>query len=202
MLQAIVSHPALHLVSRLVLASVFLLSARGKLRAPRRFVQIVIAYRILPLPLGRLYGRLLPWLEGALGLWLLLGVAARCAGTLAGLLLLSFFAAVALNLLRGRKQLECGCFGGNGTLGAATLVREVVLLLPALHLACVTARPVTDPLARLASALAWHPAPLDWLALALSLAGLAALRSLTRTLVNTRAVGRPSTAIPTKEARS
>lgn len=123
---SLLHHSCILLFSRLLLAGVFLFSAQSKLRDVRRFVQIVLAYRILPLSLGRLYGRLLPWLEGALGLWLLLGVAARYASAPAGLLLLSFFAAVALNLLRGRKQLECGCFGGRETLGPATLARELV----------------------------------------------------------------------------
>ena len=103
-------HPVALALSRLLLAGVLLLSAQGKLRDPRRFVQLVVAYRILPLPLARVYGRLLPWLEAGLGLWLVLGVAAGHAGALAGLLLLSFAFAVATNVLRGRRHLACGCF--------------------------------------------------------------------------------------------
>ncbi|MGQ9687089.1 MAG: MauE/DoxX family redox-associated membrane protein [Thiobacillaceae bacterium] len=198
----LVRHAAALVPSRLLLAGVFLLSARTKVRNARGFVRLVIAYRILPLSLARLYGRLLPWLEAVLGLWLLLGVAFRYAGALTGLLLTSFFVAVAVNLLRGRRQLACGCFGGSDTLGAATLVREVALLLPALHLALATPAPPEDPLARLASSLAWHPAPLDWPALALSLAGLAALRSLARTLVSARIIGRPITATHLRETHS
>lgn len=187
------------LMSRLLLAGVFLLSARGKLGDRRGFVQLVVAYRILPLPLARLYGRLLPWLEAALGLWLLLGVAAHWAGALAALLLVSFACAVGINLLRGRRHLACGCFGGRETLGPATLLRELLLLLPALHLALVPAAPLADPLARLADALTWRPAPLDWLALALCLAGLAAIQRLGRLLLALRT---PVAATSTKEARS
>ncbi len=171
-------HPATLAFSRLLLAGVFLLSARSKLRDPRGFVQLVVAYRILPLPLARMYGLLLPWLEAALGLWLLLGVAPRYAGALAGLLVLSFAFAVATNLLRGRRHLSCGCFGSHEALRPATLAREFLLLLPALHLALLPAAPAADAAARLARALTWRPAALDWLALALGLAGLAATHRL------------------------
>jgi uncharacterized membrane protein YphA (DoxX/SURF4 family) len=198
MAQSLLQHPATLALSRLLLAGVFLVSARGKLRDPRGFVQLVVAYRILPLPLARLYGRLLPWLEAGLGVWLVLGVAAEYAGALAGLLLLSFAFAVATNLVRGRRHLACGCFGRDETLGPATLLREGLLLLPALHLPLLPATPPTDALARLI----WRPAPLDWLALALSLAGLGAIHQLGRALLALLSLDRRIAPTPAKEARS
>jgi hypothetical protein len=199
---SLLSHPAALVLSRLLLASVFLLSARSKLRDRRGFVHLVVAYRILPLPLARLYGHLLPWLEAGLGLWLLLGVTAQYAGALAGLLLLSFAFAVSINLLRRRRYLACGCFGSHETLGPATLLREVLLLLPALHLALLPAAPATDAVARLIQVLIWRPAPLDWLALALCLAGLAAISRLGRAFLTLQALGKPVAPHLPRRARS
>jgi len=202
MAASLLCHPAALFLSRLLLAGVFFVSARSKLHDRRGFVQLVVAYRILPLPLARLYGHLLPWLEAGLGLWLLLGVAARWAGALAGLLLLSFAFAVTTNLLRKRRHLACGCFGSHETLGPATLLREVLLLLPALHLALLPAAPATDAIARLVQVLIWRPAPLDWLALALCLAGLAAISRLGRAFLALQALGKPVAPTSPKEARS
>ncbi len=195
-------HPFALAFSRLLLAGVFLWSAQSKLRDPRGFTRIVLAYRILPGSVARLYGQALPWLEAALGLWLGLGAASQYAGSIAVLLLASFSFAVALNLLRGRTGLSCGCFGGHQTLGAATLAREGMLLLPALHLALFAAAPATDAIGRLAQALAWRPAPVDWLALALSLAGLGAISGVGRVFLVLKMLGKPVGPASPKEARS
>jgi hypothetical protein len=195
-------HPAAIVLSRLLLAGVFLLSAWGKLRNARGFVRLVVAYRILPISLARFYGRLLPWLEAVLGLWLLLGVAVRYAGALACLLLASFFLAVTVNLLRGRRELACGCFGRQETLGPATLAREALLLLPALHLVLLPTAPASDPLARLAHALTWRPVALDWLALALCLLGLGAIHRLWRALLTLWAASRALALALPKEVQS
>jgi hypothetical protein len=69
----------------------------------------IASYQILPLGMSRALGHLLPFLEilaaVSILLWPVLG-GIICAG-----LFLSFGLAIALNLLRGRRELRCGCFG-------------------------------------------------------------------------------------------
>ncbi len=94
----------------IVLGILFLASAVPKLHHPKGFVLAVLEYRILPPRLSWFYARLLPPLEFLLALLLLTGTAVRSAAIVTAVLLLSFIAAVGINLTRGR-DLDCHCFG-------------------------------------------------------------------------------------------
>src|SRR5947209_4134985 len=93
-----------------MLGIIFLTSAVPKLRHPKGFVLAVLEYRVLPPRLSWYYARLVPPLEFLLALLLLTGTAVRFAAAILSMLLLSFIAAVAINLARGRN-LDCHCFG-------------------------------------------------------------------------------------------
>jgi uncharacterized membrane protein YphA (DoxX/SURF4 family) len=90
---------------------IFLASAISKLTARRRFIQVVLAYEVLPDRLAHLFAFLTPWVEGTVGLMLALGLITKVVAVLSGLLLISFTVAIGINLARGRTDLECGCFG-------------------------------------------------------------------------------------------
>src|SRR5205807_7414868 len=85
-----------------VLGIIFLASAVPKLRHPKGFVLAVLEYRVLPPRLSWFYARLVPPLEFLLALLLLTGTAVRSAAVVMSMLLLSFIAAVGINLTRGR----------------------------------------------------------------------------------------------------
>ncbi len=121
-------HPYGILVAQWLLAAVFLAAAASKLRHRRRFVAIVLAYQILPRWLARLFARALPWLELALGLCLLLNLAARAAALAGAALFSSFLVAIGVNMLRGRQDLNCGCFGRGHRIGWSALGRDLLLL--------------------------------------------------------------------------
>jgi hypothetical protein len=85
-------------------------AALHKLRDLRRFDEIFAAYGRVPAAVGRM-SRAVPALEALTAAGLLFEpsrVAAACVGTA---LLLVYAAAIALNLLRGRRDLACGCGG-------------------------------------------------------------------------------------------
>jgi uncharacterized membrane protein YphA (DoxX/SURF4 family) len=69
----------------------------------------------------------LPFLEIALGLLLLLGIGTRLVAVVSGALLLVFIAGVAQAWARG-LSIDCGCFGGGGAVapGATAYVQEIV----------------------------------------------------------------------------
>jgi uncharacterized membrane protein YphA (DoxX/SURF4 family) len=69
----------------------------------------------------------LPWLEIALGLLLLAGVATRVVAAVGAGLLLVFIAGVAQAWARG-LSIDCGCFGGGGAVepGQTTYGRELL----------------------------------------------------------------------------
>jgi len=83
----------------------------------------------LPDGAARLYARLVPWLEISSAACLVSGNLARLGALLSVLLTISFTAAAAINLARGR-QLDCGCMGKLTTdrAGWPLLFRNMILI--------------------------------------------------------------------------
>ena len=118
------------LVARLCLGFFLFPSALGKLTNQRGFIQGMVDYQILPERTAKVFGLILPWIELGLALALILGIALPIAATVASLLLMSFTAAVTINLQRGH-EIMCNCYGiaGTKTISWGTVVRNVLLLL-------------------------------------------------------------------------
>jgi hypothetical protein len=104
--------PALALTVALLLAGVLATAAVSKLGAPGAFVGVVRNYRLLPEPLVEPLALALPIVELVLALGLLVPATRSEAATAAVALLLLFAAAMAINLWRGRSDIDCGCFVG------------------------------------------------------------------------------------------
>jgi len=90
-------------------ALVFARAAAFKLRDVEAFADALAAYRILPVGFVEAAARALPVAE--LGCTLaLLAPPTRAAGEVAAAALLTLFAlAMGANLLRGRREIDCGC---------------------------------------------------------------------------------------------
>jgi uncharacterized membrane protein YphA (DoxX/SURF4 family) len=129
--------PVLAWLARLALALLFAAAASHKLRDFRAFTATVRDYRILPGATAAAAALALVLLELGLAVALLLP-AADPLGPLAALALLSLYsAAIAVNLARGRRDLDCGCLGPahRQPLAPWLLVRNAVICLgPALLL--------------------------------------------------------------------
>jgi uncharacterized membrane protein YphA (DoxX/SURF4 family) len=107
----VLSEPHLVAVICAIVGGLFLVSGITKLRDTRRFTDIVRAYQLLPAPVTPLVGRLLPWVELLAGAALIAGVGLPVSSLIAAALLVAFAVAVGINILRGRHELACGCFG-------------------------------------------------------------------------------------------
>jgi hypothetical protein len=121
--------PAFAALAVLLLVVVFGAAALAKLRELDAFQGVVEQYRLLPGVLVRPFARILPVVELGAAL-ALLPPASRplAAATLIGLLVL-FAAAMAINLARGRSDIDCGCFIGvqKQRISWALVVRNLVL---------------------------------------------------------------------------
>ncbi len=98
---------------RLALAGIWLISGGVKLADRIGTVVAVDAYDVLPQGLVPVVASVLPVLEIALGLLLLLGIGTRVAAAVSAALLVVFLAGLAQAWVRG-LSIDCGCFGGGG----------------------------------------------------------------------------------------
>jgi hypothetical protein len=95
---------------RTLVALVYLSAAVGKLRHWAAFQGVVANYRLLPDMLVAPVAYCLPPFEALLGATLLFGLLSPSAELAAAALLLAFGAAIGINLLRGRRNIDCGCY--------------------------------------------------------------------------------------------
>ena len=139
--------PSIALACRLLGALVFATAVAGKIRHRHELAGVVANYRLLPEALsvpaawGTVALEILVVLSLAGGLYLKAGVALAIA-------LLSLFAvAMAINLVRGRREIDCGCFqsGLRQTLSGGLIGRNLVLSA-ALSSLFVATTPLAAPL--------------------------------------------------------
>lgn len=121
-------------VLALSLAALWSAAGLHKLADLKTFERSLAAYDIAPSSLLPLLGRLLPILELALAAGLLNARTRPAAGVTSALLLTVYAAAIALNLHRGRRDLDCGCmgFGGKSRISPALVSRNAIAALASL----------------------------------------------------------------------
>ncbi len=98
------------LAVRVLVALVFLTAAWGKLRERLVFQGVIANYRLLPEALVAPTALALPPLEALVGLTLPVDILAPWPEAVAAALLLLFAVAMAINIRRGRRHIDCGCF--------------------------------------------------------------------------------------------
>ncbi len=99
--------------ARTLVGLLLLTAGISKLGNHREFLEVVRDYRLLPENASRFVGRLIPVIEMLVSAGLLFAVLALWMSMAATALFLLFGSAVAINLLRGRRDISCGCFGPN-----------------------------------------------------------------------------------------
>ena len=123
--------PVLVWIARLAIVLLFGAAGLSKLRQPVAFSEAVAAYGLLPRRAVAPAALAMAAAE-VIGAALLLWPAGRLAGAaLLGALLLIFSAAIAINIARGRTDVDCGCWlfdaeqaANKGRLGVSTLARN------------------------------------------------------------------------------
>jgi uncharacterized membrane protein YphA (DoxX/SURF4 family) len=120
--------PVVRMAIALLLGWVLAEAALHKLRAPLGFGGVIDAYRLLPGGAGAWLARPLGVLELALACALLVPSLNRAAGAAAAALLALYFLAIAVNLARGRRDIDCGCGGVPQPLSPLLLVRNALLI--------------------------------------------------------------------------
>ncbi len=106
------------LLARLALGGVLILAGALKVTTPAASAMAVRAYQILPYDFAGYVGYALPLFEILVGLLLVAGLFTRAAAVAGGLLMLAFVFGISWAWAHG-YNIDCGCFGGGGTIAAS-----------------------------------------------------------------------------------
>jgi len=133
----------LHWVCRIILAVMFLYTGYIKIQAPLQFAVTILGYELFPEAWIPFFAKWFPWAEVALGFFLLFdGVIfgrksvrwdIRYVAAATSALLLFFTVILTITYLRGIEA-NCGCFSFDDRITPRTILRDGIILLPALYL--------------------------------------------------------------------
>ncbi|MBI3786105.1 MAG: methylamine utilization protein MauE [Deltaproteobacteria bacterium] len=122
--------PVLHILLRSFLALLLARAAWHKLHDLAAFRDALDAYRMLPAPLVRFAAVTLPLTEAGIAVSLCLSNRAALAAVA---LLAVYTAGIAINLARGRREIDCGCgvADRHQSLSSGLVARNIVLIAAA-----------------------------------------------------------------------
>ena len=106
------------LLARLILGVVLVVAGALKVTSPTASARAVRAFQVLPYDFAGYVGYALPVVEIVVGLLLVAGFLTRASAAVGGLLMLAFMIGITSAWVRG-LSIDCGCFGGGGTIDAA-----------------------------------------------------------------------------------
>lgn len=134
-----IAQPWLTLICRLVLGGVLIAAGVLKIGNLQKSAMAVRAYELLPISLANFLGYSLPWVELGIGLLLVTGALVRFAGLVGAVTMLAFIIAISQAWARG-LSIDCGCFGGGGTIDPSQtkylseIIRDTGLLALGIYL--------------------------------------------------------------------
>ena len=128
-MQEVLHEPLVTWGLRGFLALLFVTAAVSKLTSLEEFYGVVRNFRLLPDGLSKAVAFVLPIAELAIAAGLLITPLVMPAAWAAAALLAVFGLAIAINVLRGRTQIDCGCFrnGMKQHISWALVGRNIVL---------------------------------------------------------------------------
>jgi uncharacterized membrane protein YphA (DoxX/SURF4 family) len=129
--QGILQNSWLELASRWILGLTFIYASYNKILFPADFAKIIYGYDLFPANFINLIAIILPFLELATALALILGVYPRSAVFIVIAMLVVFIILLSINLIRGH-EFNCGCFAlqdsENNVSSQTTIIRDFIYL--------------------------------------------------------------------------
>jgi uncharacterized membrane protein YphA (DoxX/SURF4 family) len=118
---------------RVVLAAMFFYTGYIKIEAPLQFAVTIAGYELFPEALIPFFAKWFPWAEIVLGVFLLIGWKMRYVAAATTALLLFFTVILSITYFRGIDA-NCGCFDFTSKISPMTILRDSIILIPAIYL--------------------------------------------------------------------
>ena len=140
----------LHWVCRVLLAAMFFYTGWIKIDQPLQFAVTLMGYDLFPEAWIPFFAQWFPWAEIALGVLLLdpvtvlrfiVGWTIRYTAAATTALLLFFTVILSITYFRGIDA-NCGCFDFDSRISPLTILRDSIILIPALYLLFERRKPV------------------------------------------------------------
>lgn len=124
------------LIIRIFLATLFLTTGYEKLVDKEKHFAILKEYRILPKNYIRLLGTIEIYTELITGAMLLIGLFLKVFVLISITLFLIYSSAISINLIKGKKEISCGCGGivGHHHLSWKLVIRNFIFIILAIIL--------------------------------------------------------------------
>ena len=123
----------LHWACRVLLATMFFYTGWIKIDQPLQFAVTLMGYDLFPTAWIPFFAQWFPWAEIALGVFLLIGWKIRYVAAATTALLLFFTVILSITYFRGIDA-NCGCFNFDSKISPLTILRDSIILIPALYL--------------------------------------------------------------------
>lgn len=138
-------HSGISLPLRLYIGGVFLYACYHKILDPGSFAVDIATYQILPLYLVNLMAIVLPWVELAAGLMIIIGWRTEAASLLIAGMMAMFTTSIIIALFQG-LDMSCGCFASPGMeedpISIKTVLRDLGWLLIPLYVLFLDHSPI------------------------------------------------------------
>ena len=145
--RAATAWPWISTAARLGLAAVWLFAGGLKVGDLDANARAVNAYQLMSYDTAKVIGAAQPFLEIALGLLLLAGLAVRLSAGISAVLLVLFIAGIVSAWARG-LQIDCGCFSAGGEITDGSATRYGVDILRDLGFLALAGLPLWRPRTR------------------------------------------------------
>ncbi len=103
--------PVIAITCSLILSYVFVVASFHKFQNISEFKQTLSDYQVIPDSLLSFFIYSIPTLEMLTGITLLIPISSGLAAISASFLLLVYMVAIGINLIKGRRSIDCGCGG-------------------------------------------------------------------------------------------
>lgn len=130
----IFTHRYLAVIFRLYIGGLFIYASMYKINYAGEFAETIASYQILPYWAVNISAVVLPWVELIIGVLLVVGIRARSAAVIIGLMMIVYTTAIFINLMRD-APISCGCFHTGGEkISWMTLARDTIWVIMTIHI--------------------------------------------------------------------